>query len=190
MQEKSIIGQKFNNLTVLLFSRQDKWSSKYYSCKCDCGNEKVIRATDFTTGRTKSCGCLQKERTAAMGKARKLPNGESPVNTLYIQYRKSAEVRDLKFELSKDSFFNLIKRNCFYCAIPPTSICRSRHYPDTDFVIYNGIDRRDSSGHYTIENCVPCCGSCNYMKSDMPEKEFLDKVRKIFHTHNNETSQH
>lgn len=41
-----------------------------YLCKCNCGNEKNIIAilTDIKHGKIKSCGCLQKEMGAQLGK--------------------------------------------------------------------------------------------------------------------------
>jgi len=30
-------------------------------CKCDCGNYKIVPCSYITSGKTKSCGCLQKE---------------------------------------------------------------------------------------------------------------------------------
>ena len=33
-------------------------------CLCDCGNTKEIYKYDVLSGRTKSCGCLQRERTS------------------------------------------------------------------------------------------------------------------------------
>ena len=33
-----------------------------WKCKCKCGKELVVRATDLTTGNTKSCGCYKIER--------------------------------------------------------------------------------------------------------------------------------
>ena len=55
------IGKKFEKLTVISLDRKDSNNKKYYLCKCDCGNEKVIRSDSFVTGKTKSCGCLNKE---------------------------------------------------------------------------------------------------------------------------------
>ena len=39
----------------------------YYRFKCKCGNRKVIRIYDLTSGRTKSCGCLKKETVTKHG---------------------------------------------------------------------------------------------------------------------------
>lgn len=65
----NLVGQKFNRLTVLY--REGKTSPIQWHCKCDCGNEVNVRAGNLTSGNTKSCGCLQKEKTRNMGQANK-----------------------------------------------------------------------------------------------------------------------
>ena len=42
--------------------RQTENRQYYWMCKCDCGNLTEIRIGNITTGRTKSCGCLQKRK--------------------------------------------------------------------------------------------------------------------------------
>lgn len=62
-----LTGQKFGRLTVVgRENRQDgiKWVA-YWKCICDCGNVCVVAGTKLTTGHTKSCGCLQKEKANA-----------------------------------------------------------------------------------------------------------------------------
>lgn len=55
-----LTGQKFGRLTVL--KRGDNLGRDVaWICKCDCGNEKLIRGADLRSGKTKSCGCLQRE---------------------------------------------------------------------------------------------------------------------------------
>lgn len=51
-------GQKFNMLTILNLVRLDKNGFKIWLCKCDCGNEKELYGQTVKSGRTKSCGCL------------------------------------------------------------------------------------------------------------------------------------
>lgn len=57
---ESIIGQKFNRLTVI-GRIIDENNYVKWQCQCDCGNIIEIRKDSLTTGHTKSCGCLQKE---------------------------------------------------------------------------------------------------------------------------------
>ena len=54
-RKKYIIGKKFGRLTVI-----KKMENNKYLCKCDCGNETVVYASNLITGHTKSCGCNKK----------------------------------------------------------------------------------------------------------------------------------
>lgn len=65
-----IIGNKYGRLTVISFDHANGYC-KYYLCRCDCGNEKIVTRGNLFAGYTKSCGCYQKEQTS---KAKKLPN--------------------------------------------------------------------------------------------------------------------
>lgn len=56
--DKSMIGQKFNNLTVVGI-KKDKWDRNRYLCRCDCGKEVLANKAELTSGRKKSCGCLK-----------------------------------------------------------------------------------------------------------------------------------
>jgi hypothetical protein len=52
-------GEKYGRLTILNFAKKDSKTS-YYLCRCDCGNEKIIRKSHI--GKTSnSCGCLRLE---------------------------------------------------------------------------------------------------------------------------------
>lgn len=55
---KDLTGQRFGRLTVVKLDRTGKHT--YWLCKCDCGNEKVIRSDCL--GAVRSCGCLKKEQ--------------------------------------------------------------------------------------------------------------------------------
>lgn len=56
---KNLVGQRFGKLVVL--SLIPKTTRKtFWLCKCDCGNEVIIRSDCL--GITKSCGCLKKQQ--------------------------------------------------------------------------------------------------------------------------------
>ena len=52
-------GMKFGKLTVIKFA-YTKDRKKYFLCKCDCGNTKIILGASLTNGHTKSCGCIRR----------------------------------------------------------------------------------------------------------------------------------
>lgn len=54
------LREKYNKWTVIDF---DKTNTQYVVCKCECGTIKKVRKTSLLYGKSKSCGCLQKEKT-------------------------------------------------------------------------------------------------------------------------------
>lgn len=61
MKRIDFTGQRFGLLTVKKYIGNSKWE-----CRCDCGNETVVFASNLTTGHTTSCGC--KRGTGIIGK--------------------------------------------------------------------------------------------------------------------------
>ena len=96
-------------------------------------------------------------------------------------YTDKAELRGIPFNLCLSEFRFLIEQECHYCGAPPTQRMEVRYPPKPWYIpfLYNGIDRRDNNIGYTLENCLPCCGTCNMMKRDMGYQEFLEHIAKI-----------
>lgn len=57
-----LLGQKFGRLTVIEKSKQLYHGSVMWICKCDCGNIVEIPSSSLIHNRTKSCGCISKEK--------------------------------------------------------------------------------------------------------------------------------
>lgn len=54
-----MVGKKIHMLTVIENVKTDK-PFKMWRCRCDCGNETIVKGNSLRTGNTKSCGCLTK----------------------------------------------------------------------------------------------------------------------------------
>lgn len=63
-----LIGKRFNKLLVLSFDRKDKYNHLYWLCKCDCGNEIIVRGDHITRNEIQSCGCYNAELNIKRGK--------------------------------------------------------------------------------------------------------------------------
>lgn len=57
-----LVGEKHGTLTVKQVAGSDRNGFTYLLCQCDCGNEKVVKATDFTRWKVKTCGKLECKR--------------------------------------------------------------------------------------------------------------------------------
>lgn len=56
-----ITGQKFGRLTVVEYVGKGQDRKALWKCKCDCGEERVVRGRDLRNGKTVSCGCYREE---------------------------------------------------------------------------------------------------------------------------------
>jgi hypothetical protein len=89
------------------------------------------------------------------------------INNTYNKYKKEAEEkRNMKFLITEMEWDILIRKPCYLCG-----------YKQIEGI---GLDRVDNNiREYYINNCMPCCGSCNNMKHDMEYKEFINHMKKI-----------
>lgn len=69
MRIKNLLGQRFNQLTVIEFAGKDVKLSALWKCLCDCGNIKIIRGYALSSGNNKSCGHLSIEHNQKRGKS-------------------------------------------------------------------------------------------------------------------------
>ena len=58
----NILGHRYGRLTVvseaLPYIYANGAKQRMVLCKCDCGNEVIVRINDIRKGVTKSCGCF------------------------------------------------------------------------------------------------------------------------------------
>ncbi len=81
-----------------------------------------------------------------------------------LSYKRAAKKRNIEWLLSEDEFKSFWGINCSYCNCDIKTI---------------GIDRIENEKPYTIDNCQSCCSTCNSMKMDLSEDEFINIIKKI-----------
>lgn len=137
---KSLLGQRFNRLTVVSFAFTKKLA--HWNCICDCGNIKVVRSTSLRNGHTGSCGCLNKDIITKHGEAHKTVEYHLWLNIIYrINNTKSKNYpnyggRGIKIS---DEWLNSYE----------TFLTDMGRKPTTQ----HSIERIDVNGNYCKENC-------------------------------------
>ena len=89
------------------------------------------------------------------------------VDYRWSQFKSGALRREIPVSIDQHHYAQLIVSPCHYCWGAPTQASRI------------GIDRMDSKKGYSLENCVPCCPVCNFMKNTMKYADFLSHVQLI-----------
>jgi hypothetical protein len=170
---KDLVGRTFGKLTVLSFvgiqsfGKENKTKKAVWKTQCICGKEVISNTAALSSGHTTSCGSCSRLK----------PEGEAAFNEVYRQYVYQAKCRGLSFELTKEEFKALTKRDCHYCGIEPQQVSNSgKKYSS---YIYNGVDRKNNNQGYTEENSVPCCGVCNKAKRDMSLSQFMEWIERL-----------
>lgn len=161
--KKDLTNQKFGYLTAIKYELRNGWL-----CECECGETTHFKPWPLISGHAKSCGCKSSFLSA---EKRILPHNQAQINLLYRRYVKSANKRNLSFQLTIGQLKEFICQNCFYCGSLPSKPSRGRKFLD-DFRC-NGIDRKNNALGYSQENSIPCCKICNWAKSSMDYDEFL-----------------
>lgn len=161
-------AQMFPAGTVVLGSwtigayEQDASGRYGFRCRCTCGVVSLVEGAALRSGRSTMC-------KACSGVHRVRQDTQS--NNVWHSYRIRAKKQDIPFNLTQEQFRDIITQDCHYCGSPPQSVERPNTNYGQDFY-HNGIDRQDSTQGYVEGNCVPCCGTCNYMKATRAPGDF------------------
>lgn len=62
VKSKDLTGRRFGRVVVLEKVGSSAGRISIYRCRCDCGVEFNAYASNLTSGRTRSCGCLRNEQ--------------------------------------------------------------------------------------------------------------------------------
>jgi len=167
-----ITGVKFGKLTVVSLGERDIKNRRWqWNCKCECGNSIVVFTRYLQRGSKTDCGC----------EVKRYPNKQKATavwNKLFGSYKSNAKQRNLVMKLSFRQFKSLCQQNCWYCGTPPGRVFAYKS-DESRNIIYNGVDRLFNEDDYTVQNSVPCCSYCNYLKREVDHIDFLAHIKAI-----------
>jgi hypothetical protein len=86
----------------------------------------------------------------------------------WSNFKSQARRRGISASLTLVEYLAVTSQKCSYCG------GRTGSSP------FNGIDRVDNNAGYYLQNAVPCCKACNFMKGCQAKQEFLSQVRAIY----------
>jgi hypothetical protein len=164
-----LTGQRYGKL-ICLRRVADKNGQVCWLCKCECGEEVVLRRSQLRRkgGGSKECKACWHKRLAQLH--RKDP-AESAKTQRYYHYKGGAKKRGREWKISKERFNELISRPCHYC--------KQEWSMEWNNLKHNGIDRIDNNKGYTSKNLVACCTTCNFGKNSLSLEEFKVWLTKV-----------
>jgi hypothetical protein len=174
------LGSKWIGLTVIEQLTFEPKSASKFRCRCDCGNECVVKQRAL--GRTKTCGCSRKLHLDRIHALVRRPPGEAAWTATFQHCRQAAKKLGRTWDLTLERFREICLQPCSYCGSPPLKEMKlPKKYNGT--IRRNGVDRIDPSGGYTEGNMCPSCWPCNRMKGSLSVTEFKAQALKIARMH-------
>lgn len=177
-------GQTFGKVFVKEFAGLDKKGKATWNCVCSCGKEMLLDSSRLNNKNNASCHCSRIINSKGRRKY-----GETTLNAYYGNHKRRGVFENLDY-LSKEEWLNIVKQNCHYCnGMEIKTRIRSYFKHSAKFLKEDverykvnivGVDRKDSSKGYTIENSLPCCAVCNRMKMELSYDDYLKKIEEIY----------
>lgn len=179
-----LTNKRYGKLVVIEHSHITKTkrnsSVHHWKCKCDCGNEKIIRGDCLSRKITKSCGCINKQ----FGKLHPTWKGCGDISsTLFKQYKWSAKTRKIKFDLSIEQIWDLYLKQNKKCAMTNLELIFPKNALDTN--ANASLDRIDSNKGYNIDNVQWVDKRINFMKLTLSSNEFVSLCKLVAEKYKN-----
>jgi hypothetical protein len=179
-------GTRFGSWVVIEYAGR-KGHNSFWKCQCDCGKISAINGHSLRAGTSSKClSCKMKflqskenieKRTRTIHAKR--PKGAAAFIAVWGNYKRSAHKNNRIFTLTETQFKHFILSDCHYCGQAPSNV--SKPFNEAmGVLVYSGVDRKDNSLGYTLDNCVPCCAICNKTKRNMSYQEFKSWIVKVF----------
>ena len=161
------VGNKFNKLTIIKPNcSRNKYLNLISECLCECGNKILLTNHQIASGKTKSCGCLRKDKNH---------NRFSGLGEIYGEFwghiKQGAKRRGILFNISIEYVWNLFLKQQRRCAI--SGLPLKFHSTSTTCDGNASLDRIDSSKGYIIDNVQWVHKDINYMKQDNSDADFI-----------------
>jgi hypothetical protein len=144
-------GQRFGRWTVLHRCDAPEESNRvYWLCKCDCGNTKAVMGSALRSGKTKSCGCLSREKLIERNTTQHAIHRMTGIKL----YKTWTGIKNRCYNQKSAHYQNYGKRGISMCEEWRNSFVEFNKWcRDNGYRVGLSIDRINNDGDYEPDNC-------------------------------------
>ena len=164
------IGKRFGKWEVKQTAGLGRQNELLYFCYCKCGQTRIIRGYDLVIGKSKSCGCWNREKTA-----KRLTTHNMSTTRIYGIWQ---AIKSRCYNKNNIGYKNYGGRRIIMC--PSWINSFERFYKDMKkgYKKHLTIDRIDNNGHYCPFNCRWVTRQENYLNSNQIKYISINDITK------------
>lgn len=180
-EQCDLIGKVVGTWEVISQGKRNKYGSRKWMCKCQCGATKSF-LTSYLNGHgiRSATTCKKCERSNNISSQQTID--EIP-NRFWTRLLEIAKRRQISFEITREEAFNLFKKQEAKCKLSGSSIYFSKFRTNYNNYTTASLDRIDSTKPYSLDNVQWVHKHINMMKNNLPEDYFIDLCRRIANAH-------
>lgn len=168
------IGEKYGRWTTLERTlERSSNGSVMWLCKCDCGNEKLVKAQSLSQGVSKSCGCIKKELQRA--KIGSKNHNYKAFLTKEDRLQRRYMLGGTSIDKVREKVYRRDDYTCVNCQVRGGNL-NSHHLNSWN---------AHPSGRFDVSNCVTLCVACHrnfhkkYGYGDNTKEQFEEYLKTL-----------
>lgn len=181
-----ILNHRFGKLIAVEYVGQSANQKRsLWKCKCDCGNEKIVRSDCLRQKTVTSCGCL----AYLTGNNSKCWGGYGEISGSYWgRLQSGAKKRNIEFKITIEYCWDLFSKQNRKCVLSGIELSFGKMTKNFKLKTAS-LDRIDSTKGYIEDNVQWIDKRINFMKQAFPQIEFIELCNLIScHYHKNNES--
>lgn len=159
----NLTGKRFRNLLVLRENTEKQRKRPYWDCQCLlCNTFVTLSSENVNNGSSKFCKCTIKW------------GYEEISGNHWTRIKTCANKRNIEFNITIEYIWDLFIKQDGICALSGKKLILTKKFKTAS------LDRIDSLKGYIKSNVQWIYKDLQYLKSDFPENEFFDWIKRIY----------
>ena len=175
--QKDVVGRKYGSYTVIKYLGKNKYGSRVWLCRCDCGKErKFLSSYLFGNGERRATicvGCYSEQEELNQRVENEIPP------RFWKRFLDHSKRRKISVLLSKEEAFLKYKGQKKKCAFSGEGLYFTKFRTNYNRYTNASLDRINSDLPYTIDNVQWVHKKVNIMKHMLSDQEFIKWCKKI-----------
>jgi hypothetical protein len=172
------VGERNKNMEVIESPKRVPYRKRFLwrvKIKCDCGCEQSVECSYWVRGRYKMCRDCQ-----LIGPNNYAWNGCGEISgEMFSTIRRNAQVRKLKYSISKQYLWNLFLKQDRKCKLSGLLLTFSKSNPKRTIGTTASLDRINSSKGYVEGNVQWIHKDINKMKNSYDERYYVSICKRV-----------